>query len=94
VARVPRLTGTEVKITCPFCGPRTLVEYSYAGSAEVARPVPDAPMVEWNAFLHLRVNAYGMTQEYWQHVAGCRAVLVVTRDTRSHAIASVRMAGA
>jgi methylglutamate dehydrogenase subunit B len=82
-----------MKIACPFCGPRGLMEYSYAGSAEVTRPAPDAPMADWNAFVHLRANTCGITREYWQHVAGCRGVLVVVRDTRTHAVAAVRMAG-
>jgi sarcosine oxidase subunit delta len=30
--------------------------------------------------------------ELWQHVLGCRAWLLVTRDTRSHAVLKVRLA--
>jgi sarcosine oxidase subunit delta len=30
--------------------------------------------------------------EYWQHVAGCRTWLIVTRDTTSHEIANIAFA--
>lgn len=94
VALVPRPTGISVKIECPFCGPRPLVEFSYAGSADVARPASDAPLADWNAFVHMRDNLYGVSREYWHHSGGCRSVLIVARDTRTHAISSVQMAGA
>jgi methylglutamate dehydrogenase subunit B len=36
--------------------------------------------------VYLRDNPAGVNRELWQHVRGCRRWLVVTRDTRSHAI--------
>jgi sarcosine oxidase subunit delta len=46
----------------------------------------------WDDYLHLRDNPAGVTQELWQHEAGCAAWLVVTRDTRSHEISDVKLA--
>ena len=37
-------------------------------------------------------NPAGLHREFWQHVTGCRQWLVVERDTRNHAIASVDFA--
>ena len=34
----------------------------------------------------------GPATELWQHVLGCRSWLVVSRDTRTHAVLAVRLA--
>ena len=41
---------------------------------------------------HGMQNPAGPHREFWQHVTGCRQWLVVERDTRNHAIASVSFA--
>ena len=43
-------------------------------------------------YVYLRDNPMGAHRELWYHAAGCHAWLVVTRDTRSHAISSVEAA--
>ena len=80
-------------INCPFCGPRDLREFSIRG-ADVAlnRPEDTEWSEAWQDYLHLRENPAGVSQELWQHTGGCGAWLVVTRDTRTHEIISVRSA--
>ncbi len=77
-----------MRIPCPFCGPRDSEEFSYLGDATVRRPTDGgaAPTPEWEAYVYLRTNPAGPHQEYWFHAGGCQSWLVVTRDTRTHAI--------
>jgi heterotetrameric sarcosine oxidase delta subunit len=56
------------------------------------RPEADAGLEAWDAYLHLRDNPAGVTQDLWHHEAGCSAWLVVTRDTVSHAVLGVALA--
>jgi sarcosine oxidase subunit delta len=83
-----------MRLTCPLCGDRDRREFYYLGHETWAdRPNLDADPASWNAYLHLRDNPAGATRDLWQHEAGCGAWLVVERDTVTHAIASVRLAG-
>lgn len=79
-------------IPCPHCGPRSVAEFTYAGDATIVRPALDAPQSEWCAALYERANPIGLHREYWQHTAGCRAVLVVERDTLTHRVVSAAFA--
>lgn len=82
-----------MKINCPLCGDRDRREFYYQGAAVMlARPAADASMQAWDTYLHLRENLAGVTEELWQHEAGCAAWLVVSRDTRSHEISGVKLA--
>lgn len=81
-------------ITCPICGSRDAHEFVYLGDATRAMPALDAGEAEWAEHVYQRANPMGRHTEYWQHVGGCRAVLIVERDTVSHRIFSVRLAGA
>lgn len=83
-----------MQIPCPHCGPREVSEFTYGGDATKIRPPLDAPEADWCDYLFARDNPMGAHREYWQHTAGCRAVLVVERDTSTHAIAGARFAGA
>jgi len=80
-----------MRITCPHCGARDAQEFSYLGDARPRRPAGDdlTAMVD---YVHARENPAGPLPEYWYHGAGCRAWLVVTRDTRNHAISAVALA--
>jgi methylglutamate dehydrogenase subunit B len=92
-ARVLRPIGTDkMLINCPHCGERDLQEFIYAGAADVKRPSEDASSEIWNEFIHLRKNPRGPTLEYWQHVFGCRSILIVERNTQTHEIMSVKFA--
>ena len=73
-------------IPCPWCGPRSQVEFTYGGDATVKRPPPDAPVETWFQFVYLRDNPRGPHQELWLHGAGCRQWLKVLRDTQTHEI--------
>jgi methylglutamate dehydrogenase subunit B len=77
-----------MRLHCPFCGPRASHEFAYAGDASTSRPDADAPLAEWTDFVFFRDNPAGEKDEYWQHVQGCRKVLIIRRDTRSHALIS------
>lgn len=82
-----------MRIPCPFCGLRDQREFTILGSAEaMARPAPDAAAEAWDAFLHLRDNPAGETQELWYHEAGCGHWLVVSRDTTTHEVTGAQAA--
>jgi heterotetrameric sarcosine oxidase delta subunit len=77
-----------MRIPCPHCGDRASEEFSYLGAADPLRPPQDATAEAWHAYVYLRDNPAGELRELWHHVHGCRRWLIVTRDTRTHAIAS------
>ncbi len=90
-----------MRIKCPYCGERGNDEFTYLGDAGalMARPGGDsaggdAPeaAAAYHDYVYLRDNPAGPHRELWYHGGGCRAWLVVTRDTRTHAIASVEFA--
>ncbi len=82
-----------MRLTCPHCGERDRREFYYAGSAEqLQRPARDAGEGAWNDYLHNRDNPAGDTRDLWYHESGCGAWLVVSRNTVTHAIASIELA--
>jgi sarcosine oxidase subunit delta len=88
-----------MRIPCCYCGARGNEEFSYLGDATVTRPpadptVPldDAGRQRWVDYVYLRDNPSGLHRELWQHTAGCRAWLVVTRSLRTHEILEVEPA--
>jgi heterotetrameric sarcosine oxidase delta subunit len=81
-----------MRIPCPHCGLRDVQEFSYLGDASATRPQANATVEAYAEAVYLRDNPAGPHRELWYHAAGCRAWLVVTRDTRSHAILSVEPA--
>ncbi|MFV0298623.1 MAG: sarcosine oxidase subunit delta [Hyphomicrobiaceae bacterium] len=88
-----------MRIPCPYCGPRGHEEFTCLGDATRRRPDESDPQnpadaAAWQDFVHLRANPAGLHRELWQHVAGCRQWLVVTRDTRTHEITAVAYARA
>src|SRR5436190_824657 len=100
--RAPSPTCTEggsMRIDCCYCGARGNEEFAYLGDASVRRPpaepalpLDDAARRAWVDYVYLRDNPAGTHRELWQHVSGCRAWLVVTRDVRTHAILQVEPA--
>jgi sarcosine oxidase subunit delta len=82
-----------MRIPCPFCGERGIAEFAYAGDASRRRPAMEAPQEAWVEYVYLRTNPAGPHREYWYHEAGCRLVLIVERDTRTHAVGAVTAAG-
>lgn len=75
-----------MRLPCPWCGERDLSEFSYGGDATLRRPADDAPMEEWVDYVFFRDNPRGKHQEHWQHLQGCRAWIVIERDTLTHEI--------
>jgi heterotetrameric sarcosine oxidase delta subunit len=81
-----------MRIICPYCGPRDVQEFNYLGDAAPRRPEGAAASLDaMIAYVHERDNPAGPMRELWYHGAGCRAWIVVERDTRSHEIASVSL---
>jgi len=84
-----------MRIPCPYCGERDVSEFAYLGDAGYVRPDPDsadAPRRYFEA-VYLRDNPAGPHEELWFHSQGCRQWLQVRRDTRTHEILGVRVAG-
>lgn len=82
-----------MRLTCPHCGARDAQEFTYLGDAGVRRPEGAAASeAEMFAYVYLRENPAGAHRELWFHGAGCQEWLVVTRDTRSHAVSAVEPA--
>ena len=72
-------------IPCPYCGPRDVTEFSYGGDADVRQPAGDTASLEaWTDSVYLRDNPRGPHDELWQHSAGCRRWIRVTRNTLTH----------
>lgn len=89
-----------MRIKCPFCGEREPGEFVYLGDAKPERPAILAVAAAAAAgmedrfydYVYLRDNVAGDMSEYWYHGGGCRAWLVVERNTLTHEIRSVRAA--
>ena len=75
-------------IPCPYCGPRDVTEFSYGGDAGARQPLASAPEGEWTRYVYLRDNPCGPHDELWQHSAGCRRWIAVTRNTLTHDVMS------
>ncbi len=82
-----------MRIDCPYCGPRSVDEFSYGGDATIKRPETSTDADDWVDYTYLRDNPNGWHLEYWHHISGCRAWLVVSRNTSSHQIREVQPTG-
>jgi len=82
-----------MRIECPFCGERDVSEFTYLGDAGLQRPPASADGVAFYEAVYLRDNPAGPHQELWYHGSGCLSWLRVTRNTRTHEILAVRLAG-
>ena len=82
-------------IPCPHCGTRPVEEFTFLGDASVQRPktIDPSAMEQWYDYVYLRDNPKGRFDEYVHHSGGCRAWLVVTRDTDSHEVFGCVTAG-
>ena len=76
-----------MRISCPHCGPRDVEEFEFRSL------VPAAVAAAFER-VYERVNLPGQSVEYWQHVHGCRAWLVVDRDPSAGDVRAVRLLGA
>lgn len=83
-----------MRIHCPCCGPRGVAEFSYGGDGTIRRPdLSVTDTAAHVAYVFERENPRGPHVELWHHIGGCRHWLLVTRDTLTHEISSVEMAG-
>ena len=75
-------------IPCPHCGTRPVEEFTFLGDASVTRPTTNDPssMEQWFDYVYLRNNPRGRFEEFAHHSGGCRAWLVVTRNTETHEV--------
>ena len=80
-----------MRISCPFCGDRDVSEFIIRGEVATARPTAQS-IGAMTDYVHSRANPSGVTREYWLHAAGCRQWLIVTRNTRTHAVHDVAYA--
>ena len=78
-----------MRIPCPYCGERDAQEFVYRGDASVVRPDGEEGFY---AYVYERDNPSGPIREHWYHAQGCRTWIVVTRDTRTHAISGAELA--
>ena len=85
-----------MRIACPFCGERDIAEFTYHGDADhsAQRPEPSQENNEaWNQWVYDRKNPAGEHRELWQHTGGCRAFMIITRNTITHEIIKVERVG-
>ena len=83
-----------MRIKCPLCGDRDSREYTYMGhETYLDRPGAEGWSADWDDYLHLRDNPAGVTRDLWYHGAGCTSWLLVERDTVTHDILRVELAG-
>ncbi len=75
-------------IPCPHCGTRPVEEFTFLGDAKPTRPTTNDPssMEQWFEYVYLRDNPRGAFDEYAHHSGGCRAWLVVSRNTETHEV--------
>jgi len=78
-------------ISCPWCGPRDEIEFSYGGEAHIARPENPAAFSDqaWADYLFNRTNPKGPHAERWVHTHGCRRWFNMVRNTATNEILSV-----
>ena len=69
---------------CPFCGPRELHEFEFR---KTRANVGSSPFDN----VYLRVDSLDLSVEYWQHVHGCRAWLLVQRNPSTGVVLGVEM---
>lgn len=72
-------------VTCPACGPREALEFSFGGEA-TRRAGPDASERELAEYLYFRENASGWQTEWWVHRDGCRKWFLAERHTTTNEI--------
>lgn len=82
-------------ISCPYCGPRDMVEFAYQGDASRVRPDPaSTDRAAWTTYVYERKNPFGDHKEIWQHSGGCRMHIALVRNTLTHEILDTRPARA
>lgn len=76
-------------LNCPWCGPRAHIEFTYIRdqqSVSTRGDGNDANIQHELERIYLRSNHPGAHQEIWQHSAGCRGWLRITRNNLTHEV--------
>jgi heterotetrameric sarcosine oxidase delta subunit len=81
-----------MQITCPHCGPRSQIEFTYGRTVDSVVPMDAAPEVAMKS-LFTRINPRGFDEEIWRHTYGCRAWLVITRHRVTNEISTTNAVG-
>ncbi len=81
-----------MRITCPICGERDRREFYYLGARDYLDRPAEGDLDAMHRYLHLRDNPVGVTQDLWQHEAGCAAWILVERNVTTHEVISTRLA--
>lgn len=74
---------------CPWCGPRAHIEFTYVRDQQSVSTRSDGSNPDLGQELdriYLRSNHIGFHQEIWQHSAGCRGWLCITRNNLTHEV--------
>jgi methylglutamate dehydrogenase subunit B len=72
------------QLQCPFCGARELQEF------EFRKTRANVTTSEFSK-VYLRVDSVDLSVEYWQHVQGCRAWLLVQRNPSTGVVLSTEV---
>jgi len=75
------------RLICPFCGARELREF------EFHKTLPSTHHGSAYERTYERVANAEHSVEHWQHVAGCRAWLLVERNPSTGAVLGIRLLG-
>ena len=76
------------RLACPFCGPRDLREFTFH------KTLPDDHARSEYQRTYERLANLELSVEHWQHVAGCRAWLLVRRNPSTGQVMLVSLVGA
>ncbi len=80
-----------MRITCPLCGERDRREFYYLGAKDYLNRPEEGDTEAMHRYLHIRSNPTQVTQDLWQHEAGCSAWIEVERNVTTHEILSVKL---
>ena len=75
-----------IQLPCPWCGPRNVSEFRYAGEGGVRPDSDTTTPQEWRRYLYMHRNPLGWTKENWYHGSGCRKYFSLERHTETHEI--------
>jgi sarcosine oxidase, subunit delta len=82
-----------LSIRCPYCLElRTDADLVFGHEAGVSRPADPALASddEWTNYLYMRANHKGVSEELWCCAHGCGQWFLVSRDSLTHVVTSVR----
>jgi sarcosine oxidase subunit delta len=75
-----------MQIVCPFCGSRELREFEFRKTVAQAGASAFADA-------YLRAENAELSLEHWQHALGCRAWLLLRRNTITGEVLATEMLG-